>query len=174
MSYWTVTPGQTSTPPAGYKHACSTRPTSSPAGCTRWRRCRVCPETTERASCRTSPWGPLSLSHDLDQLERETRLPAPVVASAIIDRLLQTAPVLNVRGHSCRMRGYAAALKGSPTWTRRCRKGLPLTSTSNAGACRAQLYDSSRGCRLKGCLTRRVTWGPGTGPWITPRNPSLP
>jgi DNA replication protein DnaC len=35
----------------------------------------------------------------------------PVVASAIIDRLLHNASVLNIRGHSYRMRGYAAQQK---------------------------------------------------------------
>ena len=35
----------------------------------------------------------------------------PVVASAIIDRLLHNASVLDIRGHSYRMRGYAAQQK---------------------------------------------------------------
>ena len=35
----------------------------------------------------------------------------PVVASAIIDRLLHNATVLNIRGHSYRMRGYTAQQK---------------------------------------------------------------
>ena len=35
----------------------------------------------------------------------------PVVASAIVDRLLHNASVLNIRGHSYRMRGYTAQQK---------------------------------------------------------------
>ena len=56
----------------------------------------------------------------------------PVVAAAILDRLMHRAIVFNIKGPSWRMREHQALTAGASTFFKRQRKEAPLTSKTPA------------------------------------------